>query len=110
MGRGLELKIPSLLVAREVTGERAYDVSRACVVPFDEVAVVGVHDADEVRERGGRHWMEAGTELRGRCSELCDDVVELPRDFVNVRWLDPKDRLRFDGCDGSIGRSCSHRR
>src|SRR4029077_12702718 len=57
VGGGLELKIASLLVASEVTGERAYDVSRACVVPFDEVAVVGVHDADEVRKRGGRGWM-----------------------------------------------------
>ena len=110
VGRGLELKISSLLVAREVTGERAYDVSRACVVPFDEVAVVGVHDADETRKRGGRRWMEAGPELGGRCSELCDDVVEFPRYLVNERRLDPEDRLRFDCCDGSIGRSCRHRR
>ena len=110
VGRGLELKIASLLVASEVAGERAYDVSRACVVPFDEVAVVGVHNADEVRKRGGRRWMEAGPELGGRCSELCDDVVEFPRHLVNDGRLDPEDRLRFDRRDGLIGRSCSHRR
>src|SRR2546429_1758286 len=110
VGRGLELKIASLLVAREVTGERAHDVSWACVVPFDEVAVVGVHDADEVRKTGGRRWMEAGPELGGRCSELCDDVVEFPRHPVNNRRLDPAKRLRFDPPDRPIGRSRSHRR
>ena len=32
------------------TGERALDISRACVVAFDQVRVVAVHHADEVRE------------------------------------------------------------
>ena len=110
MGCGLELKIPSLPVAREVTGERAHDVSRAGVVPFDEVTVVGVHDADELRKRGGSFRMEAGSELGRRCSELCDDVVEFPRHLVKERRLDPEDSLRFDRFDGSVGRSCRHRK
>ena len=66
--RRLELEVPSLLVALQLARKRALDVPRPRVVAFDEVAVVGVHDAHETGEIGGRARMKRLTERRrGRC-------------------------------------------
>jgi hypothetical protein len=45
-----ELEIAALFVPIEIPGKRAFDVARTRVMSFDEIAVVGVHDADEVGE------------------------------------------------------------
>ena len=45
VGGSFQLEIASFLVSIELTGEGALDISRTCVVPFDQIGVVGVHDA-----------------------------------------------------------------
>lgn len=48
----LELQIAAVLVSIEVSDQRPFDVARARIVAFDQVAVVGVHDAHEIGEVG----------------------------------------------------------
>ena len=54
MRRCFDLPMTPAIVAIELPRERTLDVARPYVMPFDEVAVVGVHDAREVRQVGGR--------------------------------------------------------
>jgi hypothetical protein len=46
----LDLKIPASFVPVEFTGEGTLDVARTGIVAFNEIAVVRVHDAHEIRE------------------------------------------------------------
>src|SRR6185436_19407576 len=58
--RRFELQVTPLLVSFEVTGKRPFDVPRTRVVALDEIAVVGVHDAYDIREvRGGARVQRA---------------------------------------------------
>src|SRR5258706_6345508 len=49
----LHLEVALLDVAAAVISlERALDVDRVCIVPFDEIAVVAVHCTNEIRQGG----------------------------------------------------------
>src|SRR5258706_13499631 len=48
----LHLEVALLDVAAVISLERALDVDRVCIVPFDEIAVVAVHCANEIRQGG----------------------------------------------------------
>ena len=50
MRRSLDLEIATILVVIELSGECAFDVPWTRIMPFDEVAIVAVHDAHEARE------------------------------------------------------------
>jgi hypothetical protein len=64
-------------------------------VPFDQVAVVRVHDPHEIREIRGRARMEGTTQDRGRCGQFGDEVRNLlwgalkasRLDALNVSWF-----------------------
>jgi hypothetical protein len=56
---GFELQVASLRLRFELIGQRALDIARARVVALDQVAVVAVHHADQVREARGGQWMKA---------------------------------------------------
>ncbi len=64
MGSGFELQVATGLIAIELTGQRPLDIERARVVIFDQIAVVGVHDANQVREVPGGPRMELSVQLR----------------------------------------------
>jgi hypothetical protein len=52
--------VAALAVVVEVPGESACDIPRARVVALDQVAVIGVHDADKLGEaRGGARMQGA---------------------------------------------------
>src|SRR6266702_5378184 len=60
-----------------LTGKRsnsARDIVWARVMPFNQVAVVGVHDPHEVGEIGGRARMERGAQRRGPCRQIGNHV------------------------------------
>ncbi len=65
---GFELEIALFGVLAVVVLERALDIDRVRVVPFDQVAVVAVHRPHEIGERGqqacGQGAAEAGALLR----------------------------------------------
>lgn len=52
MGSRLELKIALARVLAVIVSERALDLYGMSVMPFNEIAVVAVHCAHEIRERG----------------------------------------------------------
>jgi hypothetical protein len=51
----LQLQIPVLASCRELVVQRPLDFSRPCIVTLDEVAVVAIHDPNQVGQaaRGG---------------------------------------------------------
>jgi len=54
MGSGFKLKIAPPLALFELSREGAFDITRPGIMAFDEIAVVCVHDAHELRQiRGG---------------------------------------------------------
>ena len=54
-----ELEIAPLRLGREVGVECALDIDRACVMPFDQVAVVAVHAAHEIADGSSRAGRQA---------------------------------------------------
>ena len=62
MRGGFELEVLAPRVAVELTGERALDVFWARIMTFNEVAVVGVHDAHQPGEIGSGARIEGVTE------------------------------------------------
>ena len=47
--RGFPLEVAPCFVPSKLTRQGTYDVAGAGVVALDEIAVIGVHDAHEVR-------------------------------------------------------------
>ena len=104
MRRGFPLEVPPCFVARKVTRERAHDVARARVMAFDQIAVIGVHDAHEVGKGGGRRGVQAAAEPGGRRSKLRHDVIELARHLIEQCGFDSRDRFEIR----RIGRFIDH--
>lgn len=87
MGCGFALEIAAARVRVELAGEGAFDVARAGVVAFDEIAVVGVHDAHEIGEVGGRARVEALAERGSGCGQLGQGIRDLLRHLFQPGWL-----------------------
>ena len=51
-------------------------MSGSCVVSFDQIAVVTIHDAHELRQAGRAGRMQARAQFRGSSDELCDQVSQ----------------------------------
>ncbi|MBZ9742122.1 hypothetical protein LB563_23840 [Mesorhizobium sp. CO1-1-4] len=65
MGSGLELQVTPCLILVEMARQRALDIARTRVVALYQVAVVGVHDADEIREICRRAGVKAVSQHGG---------------------------------------------
>ena|SRR5882757_2979581 len=65
MRRSFELKIPPPFVLIEMTFERANDVVRTRLMPFDQVAVIGVHHPNEIGQVRSRARMQPDAQLGG---------------------------------------------
>ena len=59
---GLDLQVATTFVAIKFAGQGSLDIARPCVVPFDQIAVVRVHDPHEIREIRGGARMEGATQ------------------------------------------------
>ena len=59
---GFQLQVPARRVLLEVLSQRALDVPGPGVVALDQVAVVRVHDANEIRQVTGRPRVERSPE------------------------------------------------
>lgn len=58
----LDLEVASRVVIVEIALQCPFDIGRSCVVPFDQVAVVAVHHADEIGETGSSLWVQTAAE------------------------------------------------
>ena len=94
---GFELEVALFGVVAVITLEGTFDVERVRVVPFDQIAVVTIHRADEVDEGGkqalGQRAAKAGALLRqfqGNVSE----VRTVPRAFREKKRFHQRDRFR----------------
>jgi hypothetical protein len=87
--RCLDLKIPPSLVLVELAGESAFNLARARVVPFDEIAVVGVHNAHELREARSRTRMKCRSECCGFRGQFRDHVGDRAGNGIQAGRLDP---------------------
>jgi hypothetical protein len=71
---GFELKIATLLILVKFTGKRPFDVAWTGVVAFDQIAVVGVHDAYSIGQIRGCEGMQKFTEHGYGGCQICNDV------------------------------------
>ena len=62
MRLGLELEVSLPGVPAVVALERALDIDWMCVVAFDQVAVIAVHRAHEIGERGKEAFREGAAQ------------------------------------------------
>jgi len=60
--RSLKLKIATTFVLIQLSRQCPFDVTRPRIVTFDEIAVVGVHDAHQLRQIRGGARMQGTTE------------------------------------------------
>ena len=96
MGCRFQLEIAPLRLGREVGVERAVDIDRARVVPFDQVAVVAVHAAHEAADGSGRDGRQAahqaadGSSMPGRAparlAASCPSVKAKSRSPLQAGW------------------------
>ena len=91
VGDRLRLEIP--LVRIGDPGQRPFDIPGTGVMALDQVAVIGVHDPDEIGQvtRGLR--MEAHAELRRPRGEVGDEIGDPRRERFETRGLDTGWRL-----------------
>jgi hypothetical protein len=69
-------------------------------VTFDEIAVVAVHDANQLGETRGTQRMESPAECSTRLRQLCDQVAERCGDLVEQAGLDAVRWLQTHGHSG----------
>jgi hypothetical protein len=70
MGGGFDLKVSSPLIRVEIAREGAFDISGACDMALDQVAVVGVHHAHERSELIGGARVQGRAQCRGSRRQL----------------------------------------
>ena len=83
-----QLQMAALRLVVEVAGQSPCDVAWPRVMPLDEVAVVGVHDADEAGEVGGGRRMQALAQCGALSGELGDSIGEAGGDVVQAGRFD----------------------
>jgi hypothetical protein len=52
MRDGFELEVPFFRFGAVVVLEGAFDIDRVGIMPFDKIAIVTIHGADEIGQRG----------------------------------------------------------
>ena len=80
-----QLQVPAPLVFLEVLRQRAFDVAWSGVVTLDQVAVVRVHDADEVRQMRRGPRVECRAERGRRGSQVGQYVQHRLRRVLETR-------------------------
>jgi hypothetical protein len=58
MGCGLGLEVPAALIPIELASQCPLDIARTRIVPFNQVAVMGVHHPNELSQTRPGAWME----------------------------------------------------
>ncbi len=58
MGSSLYLQIAARLVCIQLSRERLFNVPWPCVMSFNQVAVIGIHDPNQVGQTGGGSGMK----------------------------------------------------
>ena len=87
MRRRLKLKVAALLIVGKLAFERAFDVARARDMPFEQVAVIGVHDPHETGEIGGGARVQGRPQRGRRRRKLGNQVGDRLRRFLEARGL-----------------------
>src|SRR5436309_198702 len=67
---GLQLEISLLVILAEIPIDRALNVHRMSIVPFDQIAVVAVHRSNEVGQRFGQALVKACPKRGGSLGKL----------------------------------------
>ncbi|MGB7015758.1 MAG: hypothetical protein WBD69_07415 [Candidatus Cybelea sp.] len=86
---GLFLKIAPRLVSVKLARQRAHDFRWSRIVPLDEIAVVGIHDAHEFSQAGGRPRMERPCKARRGGRDFCNKVGNARRGKLEQGRLNP---------------------
>src|ERR1700736_2974344 len=94
MRGGFELKLAPPLVLVQLSRERALYIPRASVVPLDQIAVIGVHDAHESGQVGSSARMQSLAQDRRRCGQLGNRVCDSPRGLLQAGGLNSRDAFR----------------
>jgi hypothetical protein len=79
---GFDLVIAALLILIELAHKRALNVTRPCVMPFDQVAVIGVHDPNEACEVCRRLGMQCFAKGRRSRNQFGDGIGHRDRRLV----------------------------
>ena len=99
MCSGLDLQVATTFVAIKFAGQSSLDVAWPRVMPFDQVAVVRVHDPHEVREIRGRARMEGATQDCGCGGEFGNEVRNLLGRVLKASRLDALNAFWFHLAD-----------
>ena len=89
---GFDLEITAFPVSVEVSRKGALDVTRTRVMPFKEIAVIGVYDADEIGEICRSFRMQCLAEGRRGSGQFCYGIGDRC-----ARFFQPG---RFDALNG----------
>jgi hypothetical protein len=69
VGSRFDLKIPAA-ASIQVVSQRPLDVSRSCVMAFDQVAVVAVHDRDQLPQASSSPRMKSCAQFARSLGQL----------------------------------------
>ena len=65
---GFQLEVAFFVVGAVIALEGALDIDGVCIVPFDQVAVVAIHRAHEIGERGQKAFGERAPKAGALCA------------------------------------------
>ena len=80
-----ELQIALVGILAVVVLQRALDIDRVSVVPFDQVAVVAVHRAHQIGKRGQQALRQATSKPGGLLRQIQGKVCQRRRDDGSLR-------------------------
>jgi len=84
MSFGFDLQIALPPVLAIVVLQRAFDIHRMRVVPLNEIRVIAVHRAHEVRERGEKGRGQTAAEAGGLGRKIKGEIVKALAGFGGV--------------------------
>jgi len=94
MGASLQLKVATLFVAIEFACERTFDIAGARIVAFNQIAVVRIHHANEVRKRCRGSRVKRTTQSCRRGRKISGEVSDQFRRVLEAGRLDPLHALK----------------
>ena len=90
MGTGFELEVALLRIVAEVVPERPLDIDRMGIMPFDQIAVIAIHGANESGQGRADTGGQAAAKRRRLGGEFDRQVLgrsETRRPFANFHRL-----------------------
>ena len=74
MSGRFDLKVSPSFIFVEITGQRAFDITRSCVMTLYQIVAIRVHQADEGSEVGCRQRVKFRPQSRGLGRYFGDEI------------------------------------